>query len=166
MHYEVPDVPGFAELWGGAVFHCPFRHGWDVIDRRVAVHADGDDAAHLQGLIAGSTNDVVVVEPAGVTGVRVEAGELKALLLEDGAEVRGDAVLVRAPLRSRSSLREQLGLELTDLGLVGVDAHAHTSVPGVYTAGDLAVAPQQAAIAMGSGHLAGIVATRELLLGR
>ena len=23
MSYEVPDVPGFAELWGDAVFHCP-----------------------------------------------------------------------------------------------------------------------------------------------
>jgi thioredoxin reductase len=47
-----------------------------------------------------------------------------------------------------------------------VDGQARTSVPGVYAAGDLAVAPQQVAIALGSGHLAGVVATRELLLGR
>jgi thioredoxin reductase len=39
-------------------------------------------------------------------------------------------------------------------------------VPGVYAAGDLAVAPQQVAIALGSGHLAGVIAARELLLGR
>jgi thioredoxin reductase len=39
-------------------------------------------------------------------------------------------------------------------------------VAGVYAAGDLAVAPQQVAIALGSGHLAGVVATRELLFGR
>lgn len=166
MDYEVPDVPGFAELWGGAVFHCPFCHGWDVRDRRVAVYADGDDAAHLEGLIAGWTDDVVVVDPADVTGVRVEAGELQALVRGGGSEVVCDAVLVRAPLRSRSSLPEQLGLELTELGLVEIDALAHTSVPGVYAAGDLAVAPQQVAIALGSGHLAGLVATRELLLGR
>lgn len=42
-----------------------------------------------------------------------------------------------------------------------MDAQARTSVPGVYAAGDLAVAPQQIAIALGSGHLAGTVfATR------
>jgi thioredoxin reductase len=74
--------------------------------------------------------------------------------------------LVHAPLRRRDALPERLGLALTDLGLVAVDAQARTSVPGVYAAGDLAVAPQQVAIALGSGHLAGVVATRELLLGR
>ena len=47
-----------------------------------------------------------------------------------------------------------------------MDARARTSVPGAYAAGDLAVAPQRVAIALGSGHLAGIVVTRELLFGR
>jgi thioredoxin reductase (NADPH) len=75
-------------------------------------------------------------------------------------------VLVHAPLRRRDALPERLGLALTDDGLVAVDAQARTSVPGVYAAGDLAVAPQQVAIALGSGHLAGVVATRELLFGR
>src|SRR5215204_75238 len=27
MDYQVPDVPGFREHWGRAVFHCPFCHG-------------------------------------------------------------------------------------------------------------------------------------------
>jgi thioredoxin reductase (NADPH) len=75
-------------------------------------------------------------------------------------------VLVHAPLRRRDALPERLGLELTDIGLVAVDAQMHTSRPGVYAAGDLAVAPQQVAIALGSGHIAGMVATRELLIGR
>jgi thioredoxin reductase len=41
MADEVPDVPGFAELWGGAVFHCPFCHGWEVRDRPVVVYGAG-----------------------------------------------------------------------------------------------------------------------------
>lgn len=41
-----------------------------------------------------------------------------------------------------------------------------TSVSGVYAAGDLAAAPQQVAVALGSGHTAGFVAARELLVGR
>jgi thioredoxin reductase len=47
-----------------------------------------------------------------------------------------------------------------------VDSFGHTSVAGVSAAGDLAVAPQQVAISLGNGHLAGVVATRELLFGR
>jgi thioredoxin reductase len=61
---------------------------------------------------------------------------------------------------------ESLGLDLTDDGFVAIDALTHTSLPGVYAAGDLAAWPQQVPVAIGSGHTAGLVATRELLLGR
>jgi len=166
MAYEVPDVPGFAELWGGAVFHCPFCHGWEVRDRRVVVYGAGEVADRGATLLAAWTDDVTGVDPDDVAGVRVEDGALQAVVRRDGSEVRCDAVLVHAPLRRRDALPERLGLALTDTGLVAVDAQARTSVPGVYAAGDLAVAPQQVAIALGSGHLAGVVATRELLFGR
>ena len=166
MDYEVPDVPGFAELWGGAVFHCPFCHGWEVRDRPVAVYGAGEIAARQATLLAAWTDDVTVVAPDEVAGLRVEDGALRAVVRHDGSEVRCDGLLVHAPLRRRDALPERLGLALTDAGLVAVDAQAHTSVPGVYAAGDLAVAPQQVAIALGSGHLAGVVATRELLFGR
>ena len=166
MRYEVPDVPGFAELWGGAVFHCPFCHGWEVRDRPVVVYGAGEVADRQARLLAAWTDDVTVVDPADVAGLRVDEGRLRAVRCRDGSEVACDAVLVHAPLRRRDALPERLGLALTDDGLVAVDAQARTSVPGVYAAGDLAVAPQQVAIALGSGHLAGIVVTRELLFGR
>jgi thioredoxin reductase len=166
MDYEVPGVPGFAELWGGSVFHCPFCHGWEVRDRRVAVYGPAEVAERQATLLAAWTDDVTVVDPAEVAGVRVEDGVLKAVVRRDGTEIPCDAVLVHAPLRRRGVLPERLGLALTDLGLVEVDALGRTSVPGVYAAGDLAVAPQQVAIALGSGHLVGIAVTRELLFGR
>lgn len=34
---ELPDVPGLAELWGSRVFHCPYCHGYEVRDRKLAV---------------------------------------------------------------------------------------------------------------------------------
>ena len=49
-----PDVPGFAELWGDAVFHCPFCHGWDVRDRPVAVFAAPEVARYKLSLGAGA----------------------------------------------------------------------------------------------------------------
>jgi thioredoxin reductase len=166
MTYEVPDLPGFAELWGGAVFHCPFCHGWEVRDRPIVVCAAGEVAERHAKLLAAWTDDVTVVDPADVAGLHVEDGVLQGMVRRDGSEVRCDAVLVHAPLHRRDDLPERLGLALTDAGLVAVDTQARTNVPGVYAAGDLAVAPQQVAIALGSGHLAGVVATRELLLGR
>jgi thioredoxin reductase len=166
MDYEVPDVPGFREHWGRAVFHCPFCHGWEVRDRRLVVYGDGEIADRQTELLKAWTDDVTVVGPGEVAGLRVEDGVLQAVVRHDGSEVPCDGVLIHAPLRLRGALPERLGLALTDNGLVAVDAFAHTSVPGVYAAGDLAVAPQQVAVALGSGHLAGVVATRELLLGR
>ena len=88
------------------------------------------------------------------------------MVLKDGSEILCDAVLIHAPLHQRGRLTEALNLELTEEGLIAVDGLGHTSVPGVYAAGDAAVAPQQVAIAMGSGHKVGLVAVRELLLGR
>jgi len=166
MDYQVPDVPGFADHWGGAVFHCPFCHGWEVRDRTLAVYADGEMAERLGALARGWSDDVTVVEPGQVARLRVEGGTVRAVVREDGSEVECDAVLVHAPMRRRGRLAEALGLELTEDGRVAVDSLGQTSVPGVYAAGDLAVAPQQVAIALGSGHAAGLAATRELLLGR
>jgi thioredoxin reductase len=164
MDYEVPEVPGFREHWGRAVFHCPFCHGWEVRDRPLVVYGRGEIADRQAALLKAWTDDVTIVDPEEVAGLRVEDGELRSVVRHDGSEVRCDGVLVHAPLRRRGLLPERLGLALTDNGLVAVDAFARTSVPGVYAAGDLAVAPQQAAVALGSGHLAGVIATGDLLL--
>jgi thioredoxin reductase len=166
MDYEVPDVPGFAELWGGAVFHCPFCHGWEMRDRRVVVYGSGDVAEMQSKLLTAWTDDVTVVDPADVTGLRIEDGALQAVVRRDGSELACDGVLVHAPLRRRGELPERLGVALTEAGLVAVDAQMRTDVPGVYAAGDLAVAPQQVAIALGSGHLTGAMVVRELVFGR
>ncbi len=166
MDYEVPDVPGFREHWGGAVFHCPFCHGWEVRDRRLVVYAEAEMAERLAALARGWSSDVAVVDPAEVSGLRIDDGTVRAVVRHDGSEVACDAVLVHAPLRRRGNLAESLGLELNEQGLVAANALGYTSVPGVYAAGDLAVAPQQVAIALGSGHAAGLAVVRELLLGR
>ena len=166
MDYEVPDVPGFAEHWGGSVFHCPFCHGWEVRNRKLVVYADEAMADRLHKLARGWSDDVTLVGPAEVAELRSENGTVKAVVRTDGSEVPCDAVLLHAAQRRRGELPEGLGLELTDAGQVAVDQLGQTSVPGVYAAGDLAVAPQQVAIAAGSGHVAGIAVVRELLLGR
>jgi formamidopyrimidine-DNA glycosylase len=80
-------VPGFAELWGGAVFHCPFCHGWEVRDRPVVVYGEGEVADRQAALVTAWTDDVTVVEPGDVAGLRVDAGALRAVVCRDGSEV-------------------------------------------------------------------------------
>ena len=166
MDYEVPDIPGFRELWGDAVFHCPFCHGWEVRDKRVVVCGDEESAGHQSALLGGCCNDISTIDPADVSHLRIEDGELRAVVGADGTEMPCDAVAVHTPLKQRSALAEKLGVNLTEDGYIETDAMMQTSLPGVFAAGDVSVAPQQVAIAMGSGHLAGIMATKELLVGR
>jgi thioredoxin reductase len=151
---------------GGGVFHCPFCHRWELRDRPLVVYGRDEVAEQQAALLRGSTDQVTVVDPAEVTKLRIEEDEVRAVICHDGSEVPCDGVLVRAPLRRRGRLAESVGLELTDAGLVVVDSLGCTSVPGIHAAGDIAVAPQHVAVALGSGHLAGVMATREILLAR
>ena len=164
--YEVPDVPGFRDNWGGAVFHCPFCHGWEVRDRPLVVYGDGPGAEHQAALALGWSADVTRVATDEFAELLVEDGAVRAVRRRDGSEVPCEGILVQAPPRPRSDLAARLGAQLSDDGFVVADAIGRTSVPGVYAAGDVAQVPQQVAIALGSGHLAGVSAVRELLLGR
>lgn len=39
----LPEAPGFAELYGRGVFHCPYCDGWEMRDQPLAVYGRGDD---------------------------------------------------------------------------------------------------------------------------
>ncbi len=164
QRYEIPDIPGLEEHWGRDVFHCPFCHGWEMRDRKVVV-LDSDAAEHQAALIRGWTDDVSVVDPAEVSGVHEEDSRVAGLEMADGSRIACEGVMVKADLHDRDPIAESLGLERTEAGFVAIDDFGKTSVPGVFAAGDLAVAPQQVVLAMASGHLAATVVVRDLLLG-
>lgn len=184
MEYDVPDIPGAAELWGETVFHCPYCHGWEVRDRALAVLGNLH-AAYGALLLRGWSADVVLLtdgpaeldaderarlERAGVpiderpvAGVRGRDGALEAVLFDDGEELLRDALLVAAPLRQRSSLASDLGAELTERGTVDVDAFGQTTVTGLYAAGDVSAAMQQVAGAIADGSRAAAAINDSLL---
>jgi thioredoxin reductase len=184
MEYDPPDLPGAAELWGGAVFHCPYCHGWEVRDRALGVLGNLH-AAYRALLLRGWSDDVVLLtdgpaeleaderttlERAGVpvderpvVGVRGRKGALEAVVFADGDELPRDSLLVAAPLRQRSSLAADLGAELTERGTVDVDAFGQTTVPGLYAAGDVSAAMQQVAGAIADGSRAAAAINDNLL---
>jgi thioredoxin reductase len=179
MDYGVPDLPGIAERWGDAVFHCPFCHGWEVRDGALAVLGDGDMGVVKALLLRGWSDDLVLLgsgvdaegraklDAAGVAIDERRVVELRGpgatVVFADGEELPRDGLLVAAPLRQRSALAADLGVELADNGTVVVDELARTSVPGVFAAGDVAGTPQFVAAAMGAGGVAGAFVHQSLL---
>lgn len=179
MDYAVPDLPGIAERWGDAVFHCPFCHGWEVRDRPLAVLGDGEAGVFKALLLSGWSGDVVLVgrgfeaadraklEAAGVPiderPVVAVRGTGATLVFDDGSELPRDALLVAAPLRQRSSLAADLGVELEPSGTIAVDRFGRTSVAGVFAAGDVAGTTQMVAAALGAGAQTGAFMHTSLL---
>jgi thioredoxin reductase len=163
MQYCPPDIPGLAELWGTSVFQCPFCHGWEMRDKRLAALAAGDEAVHAALMLRGWSDDVVLLtdgrsdlSPADVNALRptdvviddrriVEIigrdGELTEIAFADGTRLARDGLLVEAPLRQRSPLAGQLGATCTPGTLaahaIGVDEIHRANTGGVFAAGDV-----------------------------
>jgi len=178
MEYLPPDLPGVAERWGNAVFHCPFCHGWEVRDGALAVLEDGDMGVFRALLLRGWSDDVVLVgrdvDSSGrakldAAGVPVDERPVVAVrdkatvVFADGSELPRDGLLVPAPMRQRSGLAEALDLELAPAGTIVVDELGRTSIAGVFAAGDVAGTVQMVPAAMGDGARAGAQVRLSLL---
>lgn len=184
---ETPPVDGFQELWGHAIFQCPYCHGWEIRDKRWGYFVRALDPRHFHAfslLLRGFTKDVVVFtngveelpEPAlealRAAGIRLETQRvarivgdgqrLVAVELADGTRVPCDALFTH-PAQRQVDLVGALGVALDEDGFVRVDPMTReTSVPGVYAAGDLATRMQSAIFAAAAGTHAATVLNMEL----
>ena len=181
----LPPLPGFRELWGRGVLHCPYCHGWEVRDQPLAVYGQGRTVTGLALLVSRWSRDVVVVTdgPGHLTpnarrrlrrekiAVREEplarligttAGELRCLQFADGSELERAALFLHAPQHQRTTLATDIGARLTSKGAVRVDSGLETSVRGLYAAGDTKPGTQQALLAAADGNRAAIVINESL----
>lgn len=186
MQYRPPQIAGLDVLWGGAAFHCPFCHGWEVRDQPLAVLADGDRAVHMALMLKGWTDDIVVLtngaavdssllEAAGISvdtrevaEFHSEAGELIEVRFASGEPLPRRGVLVATVLQQRSHLAAHLGVEFAPANPLAVDAivvdqFQRTTVPGVFAAGDAGVQVPQVAAAVAGGSLAATAIVQSLL---
>ena len=139
---ELPEKPGFEELWGRGVYHCPYCHGWEVRDRPLAVLNSAEGAAERTAFIRNWSRDLVLLTdgPANLNEegrrtlraldvpVREERisrlegvpdgtdGGLRRIHFEDGSSLAREGLFYVPPQRQGSELARMLGCEIEARG--------------------------------------------------
>ena len=156
----LPEIPGFDELYGKSIWHCPDCDGPGVADMRVGVLGWGRQIAAFCTYMLTWTDRLVLLTHGHppelpdksrealerfdipvVTDVidRLEgdAGCIQRVVFHDGGTLELDAMFVHIASGPGSTLAADLGCEADEEGILEVDKNHLTTVPGVYAAGDI-----------------------------
>jgi len=182
------NVPGEAQYKNKGVAYCPHCDGPLFKGKRVAVIGGGNSGVEAAIDLAGLVEHVSLVEFAdALKADAVLVSKLKSLpnvsihVNAQTTEITGDGQKVNGlTYKDRASQAEhhielagvfvQIGLvpnteflkgtiELSKFGEIVVDAKGHTSLPGVFAAGDVTTVPyKQIVIAAGEGAKAALSA--------
>lgn len=181
---EMLPIEGFRELWGLAVFQCPYCHGWEERARVWGHIARDATAVHFAVLLRGWSKHVtlftqgafevtpplraeldaagVQLEPEPVARLRHRGYALEGVELSSGGFVPCETLFAHPP-QHHVELVTSLGLGLDGDGLVRVDPMSReTTLPGVYAAGDLTTRAQGAIFAAAAGVQAAAMLNHEL----
>jgi thioredoxin reductase (NADPH) len=171
----LPDLDG--AIRRGVVRHCPTCDAYEVRDRRIAILGAGSCRVQEATLLRCYTSELTVLslrrqleiagderaalESAGielvdepVAELRAEAEGVSARLAQSGRIMRFDTMYTALGLRGRSELATRIGAEHDQDGMLIVDDHQRTSVPGLYAAGDVVAGLTQIGVAMGQAAVA------------
>ena len=175
-----PDLPGVENAIARALVRiCPICDGYEARDKAVAVIGDGDMGVREAAFLRTYSDRVTLIHvgPPEALTERDALDRLGVSLVEtpiDMVELEGDRVttlgwrgqaaafdLVYSALGTspNAALADAIGATTGDDGRMVVDDHQHTSVPGLYAAGDvvrglnqIAVATAEAAVAATAIH--------------
>jgi thioredoxin reductase len=175
---EVPDITGFADVWGTSAHTCPYCDGFEHRDERLAVLAAGERGEHLALLLRQWSDDVVLlthgphdlaahqlarVQALGVPVIETpvvrldsDDGRLRRVRLGDGQTLDRDALFFYIGWRLRTDVARTLGCELRDDGSIAVDANQATTIDRVYAAGNCSDPRALVPAAAGAGATAAV----------
>ena len=176
---ELPIQPGFRELYGRAVFHCPYCDGWEMRDRPLAIYGRGD---HKGGGLALEltlwSRDLVLCTdgPSGLSNdfrrrleqhcipvreekiLRLEISSTVPyaasfeIVFESGPSLKRDGLFFNTDRHQSTDLAARLGCDMYDAKGCKVDNDQQmTHVPGLYIAGDASRDVLQVIVAAAEG---------------
>lgn len=182
---NLPDIPGFAELYGASVFHCPYCDGWEVRDEALAVYGRGARGLGLSLELTGWSRDVVLCSdgPADIDeagrdrlrrcGIQVREervlrlegheGRLTRIVFDEGEPIPRHALFFTTGQTQQSALAISLGCEFNDKGTVRTGKYETTHLRGLFVAGDASRAVQWVIVAAAEGAEAAFAINTDLL---
>ncbi len=176
---NMPEIEGFKDLWGKLIYHCPFCHGYEVKNQKLALIAMSPMAFHPLPLIASLTTDLVFMtngklklnadqlrelrtygirlDERKITQLNRSANDSLLISFADGKQLERDGAFatLRLPVTQKSNLGDQLGCEKTEFGFYKISERNETSVPGVFAAGDSATMMHSVVAASAAGSFVG-----------
>jgi thioredoxin reductase len=182
---DIPDVPGMKELWGRAVFHCPFCDGYECLESHIGLYArihNGYGMAlalrHLSRKLTLYTDgkhylkqdqrrqllkrDIDIVTRK-VSHLVHKDGKLLGVHLADGHEIPCDSMFVHHGHQVNGTLLDQFGCRRTVKGSAITSRHQESSEKGIYIAGDAAIDAHFVIVASAEGVKAGVAIHNDLL---
>jgi thioredoxin reductase len=182
---NLPDIPGFRELYGRSVFHCPYCDGSELCDQPLAIYGRGARGAGLSLELTAWSRDLVLctdgppeIEPddrvrlerngIAIREDRVIAlegadGVLARVVFENAPPLERRAVFFSTGQYQRSDLLERLGCEFNDKGTVSTGKYETTHLPGLFVAGDASRAVQWVVVAASEGAEAAFAINSDLI---
>lgn len=176
----LPNIDGMRELFGKSIFHCPYCHGYEHRNTKLAVIGPAEYALHMTPLLKGLSKDVIYfsngellpdLEGTKMYSEKIEAfiregTQLKGIKLSSGEIIERDYGFSKFDQKLSMDVGIKLGCELTPLGHYKVNDFGETTVKGVFAAGDCAVMRQSVLTACSSAQLAASMMNMEILSGR
>jgi thioredoxin reductase len=173
---NVPDIPGFRELYGKSVFHCPYCDGWEVRDQPLAIYGRGARGLGLSLELTGWSRDLVLctdgppeIAPDDLArldrhGIRLEGpARLERLVFATGDPLARHALFFTTGQTQQSELATRLGCQMNDKGTVRTGKYEATHLPGLFVAGDASRAVQWVVVAASEGAEAAFAINCDLL---
>ena len=183
---NLPEIPGFRELYGRSVFHCPYCDGWELRDQPLAIYGRGARGVGVALELTAWSRDLVLCTdgPSEIEAeslerlarhgiavreeriVRLEGngdGVLEQIVFDRGEPVARRALFFTTGQYQRSDLLMRLGCEFNDKGTVRTGKYETTHLPGLFVAGDASRAVQWVVVAAAEGAEAAFAINTDLL---
>lgn len=179
------DIEGLTDVYGRSAFVCPYCDGWELRDKPLVLIVRGHRAIHLATTVAGWTDRIAVctngpdeldemqreafrlrnipLYDAPIARIASRDGIAERVVLADGTEIACEGLFFAPLLGPGTDLPRALGCDVTELGIMRVDAFGKSNVRGVFGAGDAATEFFQIATAASMGAMAGVGINGELL---
>jgi thioredoxin reductase (NADPH) len=185
------NIPGETELTGKGVSYCGTCDGWFFKDKKVVVVGGGDSALEEGLFLTRFASDLKVIHrrdelrAGAILQNRANKNEKMSFVWNSVVtEIIGDSAVEKVKIKNTQTGEESFietdgvfifightpnaelfkdQLEFTENGYIKVDSQMHTSIPGVYAAGEIADSHfRQVITSAGMGAAAAIEATHFL----